>query len=46
MVQLIIIMSQYVLPQSNIIKLTDPNDLIFSQIAQKATVMVRHYHLD
>ena len=38
MVQLIIIMSQYVLPQSNIIKLTEPNDLIFSQIAQKATV--------
>jgi len=31
-------MSQYVLPQSNIINLTDPNDLIFSKIAQKATV--------
>jgi len=33
-----IIMSQYILPQPNIIKLTNQNDLIFSQVAQKATV--------
>ena len=31
-------MSQYVLSQPNIIKLTDQNDLIFSQVAQKAPV--------
>ena len=36
-------MSQYVLPQPNIIKLTDPNDLIFSQIAQKSTVTVCNF---